>query len=153
MTQVMETKDALSSREGTLFLTIDGESYEICEILKFKAVVKYKKVDVKRLNARMEGQKIVGAKGEGEMTVYFHRPEIRAMALEYLKSGKSPIFDAMIVNEDATSAAGNQTTLVKNIVPDETLLAQLAADSDDTLKDEFAFTYDDFDFLSQFDVI
>lgn len=153
MTQVMQTKDALSSREGKLYITIDGQSLEIAEILKFSAKIKYTKVAVKRLNARMEGQKIVGATGEGEMTYYFHRPEIRAMAREYLRSGKSPLFDAMVVNEDATSDAGKQTTLVKNIVPDETLLALLDADSDDTLKDETSFTFDDFDFLNQFNVI
>ncbi|MEG0260755.1 MAG: phage tail tube protein, partial [Lysinibacillus sp.] len=91
-----------------------------------------------------------GAKGTGEMSIYYHRPEIRRMAYEYLRTGKAPIFDAMVVNEDATSSAGKQTTNVKNIVPDEMLLAVLDADSADTLKDSFAFTFDDADLLSEF---
>ena len=153
MSNVMQTKDALSSREGMLYLTINGQSFEMAEILKFSTKIIYNKVDVKRLNARMDGQKIVGAKGEGDMICYFHRPEIRAMALEYIRTGKAPIFDAMVVNEDATSDAGKQTTTINNIVPNETLLAILDADSDDTLKDEFSFTFDDFDFLNQFSVI
>lgn len=153
MSRVMESIDAVSGKEGMVYLTIDGSTFEYAELLKFESKVEYTKADVKRLRARMDGSKIVGAKGTGEMSVHYHRPEMRAMALEYLRTGRSPIFDAMVVNEDPTSAAGKQTTLVKNIVPDETLIASLDADSEDTLKDEFAFTFDDFDFLNQFKAI
>ncbi|WP_107838966.1 phage tail tube protein [Metasolibacillus meyeri] len=153
MVNVMQTKDAMSSREGLLYITIDNQTYEFAEILKFKAEIEYNKVEVKRLNARMEGSKIVGAKGTGEMTVYYHRPEIRAMAMEYLRSGKSPMFDANVVNADVTSAAGKQTVDVRNIVPNKTLLAMLDAESADTLKDEFSFTFDDFNLINQFNVI
>ncbi|HWL13448.1 MAG TPA: phage tail tube protein [Ureibacillus sp.] len=153
MANVMQTKDAISSREGTVYITIDGRSFEIAEILKFRAEVEYNKVDVKRLNARMEGQKIVGAKGVGSMTMYYHRPEIRAMALDYIRTGKVPMFDAMVANADVTSSAGKQTVDVRNIVPNKTLLASLDADSSDVLKDEFDFTFDDFEMLNQFNVI
>lgn len=149
----MQTKDAMSSREGLLYITIENQTLEIAEILKFKAEIEYNKVEVKRLNARMEGSKIVGAKGTGEMTIYYHRPEIRAMAMDYLRSGKAPMFDANVVNADITSAAGKQTVDIRNIVPDKTLLAILDADSPDTLKDEFQFTFDDFAILNQFNVI
>jgi hypothetical protein len=86
------------------------------------------------------------------MTVYYHRPEMRAMALEYLRSGKSPMFDGMVVNDDLTSDAGKQTTLVKNIVPDSATIAILDGESDDVLKEEISFTFDGFDFLNQFKV-
>ncbi|WP_042472804.1 phage tail tube protein [Bacillus ndiopicus] len=152
-TNVMQTKDAMSSREGLLYIAIGNQTLEIAEILKFKAEIEYNKVEVKRLNARMEGSKIVGAKGAGEMTIYYHRPEIRAMAMDYLRSGKAPMFDANIVNADITSAAGKQTVDIRNIVPDKTLLAMLDADSADILKDEFQFTFDDFSILNQFNVI
>jgi dTDP-4-amino-4,6-dideoxygalactose transaminase len=150
--RIMETANTISGKEGTLFLTINGSSLEYAEITKFEAKVEYTKADVKRIGARMNGSKIVGAKGTGNMTVYYHRPEMRAMALEYLRSGKSPMFDAMVVNDDVTSAAGKQTSLVKNIVPDGATIALLDGDSDDVLKEEVAFTFDDFDFLNQFKV-
>lgn len=149
----MQTKDAISSREGSMYLTINNQTFEVAEILKFKAEVEYTKVEVKRLNARMEGSKIVGAKGKGEMVIHYQRPELRALALEYLRSGKSPIFDATVNNADLTSAAGKQTVDIRNIVPDKQLLAMLDASTDDTLKDEFSFTFDDFEILNQFDVI
>lgn len=150
--KIMETKNAVSGKEGMLFLTINGQSLEYAEITKFDAKVEYTKAAVKRIGARMEGSKIVGAKGTGNMSVYYHRPEMRAMALEYIRSGKSPMFDAMVVNDDVTSDAGKQTTLVKNIVPDSALIAMLDGDSDDVLKEDIPFTYDDFDFLNQFTV-
>lgn len=153
MSRVMEAIDAVSGKEGMVYLTINGSTYEYAELLKFKSKVEYRKSEVKRLRARMDGSKVTGAKGIGEMSVHYHRPEMRAMALDYLRTGRSPIFDAMVVNDDPTSAAGKQTTLVKNIVPDESLIAELDADSEETLKDEFAFTFDDFDFLSQFTAI
>lgn len=152
MPRVMRTEDAISGKEGMLYLTINGSSLEYAEITKFDSKIEYTKADVKRVGARMDGSKIVGAKGTGNMTVYYHRPEMRAMALEYLKTGKSPMFDAMVVNEDITSAAGKQTTLIKNIVPDDTTIALLDGESDDVLKEEIAFTFDDFDFLNQFQV-
>ena len=87
------------------------------------------------------------------MTIYYHRPEVRALALEYLRTGASPIFDATVNNADLTSAAGKQTVDVRNIVPDKTLIAFIDAESDDVLKDEFPFTFDDFEILNQFNVI
>lgn len=152
MSRIMQSADAISGKEGMLYLTIDGQSLEVAEITKFEANIEYTKADVKRIGARMDGSKIVGAKGTGSMTIYYHRPELRAMALTYLRTGKAPIMDAMVVNDDVTSSAGKQTTLIKNIVPDGALIALLDGEEDDVLKEEVAFTYDDFDFLNQFSV-
>lgn len=146
----MQTVDAISGKEGMVYFTIDGNTYEYAEIISFEAKVNYKKSEVPRVGARMTGSKIVGADGTGDMTVYYHRPEMRAMALKYIRTGKSPIFDAMVVNDDVTSDAGKQTTTINNIVPDETVIALLDGDSDDTLREEIPFTFDDFDFLDQF---
>lgn len=150
MPRVMQTVDAISGKEGMVYFTIDGNTYEYAEIISFEAKVNYKKSEVPRVGARMTGSKIVGADGTGDMTVYYHRPEMRAMALKYIRTGKSPIFDAMVVNDDVTSDAGKQTTTINNIVPDETVIALLDGDSDDTLREEIPFTFDDFDFLDQF---
>lgn len=147
---IMETKDAISGKEGMVYLVIDGRSLEFAELTKFESKIEYTKTDVKRVGARMDGSKIVGAKGTGSMTVYYHRPELRAMALKYIKTGQSPIFDALVVNDDPQSAAGKQSSSVKNIVPDSALVALLDGDSDDVLKEEIPFTFDDFDLINQF---
>lgn len=149
----METRDAISGKEGTLYISINGKSLEFAEITKFESKIEYTKADVKRVGTRMDGSKIVGAKGTGSMTVYYHRPEMRAMALDYLRTGRSPIFDATVVNDDATSRAGKQTSLIKNISPDETMIALLDGEGDEVLTEEIPFTFDDFDLINQFKVI
>jgi hypothetical protein len=146
----MNKQDAISGKEGMVFVTIDGKVYEYAEIIKFEAKITYKKSNVKSVGRGMDGSKIVGASGTGSMTVHYHRPENRAMALNYIKTGKTPIMDVTVVNDDPTSSAGKQTTLVKNLVPDEALIVSLNADEEETLKEEIPFTYDDFDFLDQF---
>lgn len=149
----METRDAISGKEGTLYISINGRSLEFAEITKFESKIEYTKADVKRVGARMDGSKIVGAKGTGSMTVYYHRPEMRAMALDYLRTGRSPLFDATVVNDDVTSRAGKQTSLIKNISPDETMLALLDGEGDEVLTEEIPFTFDDFDLINQFKAI
>lgn len=153
MVNIMQSSDAISAKEGVVYVTIEGRVYEYAELIKIKAEIKYLKADVKAVNKRMKGSKIVGAEGTGSMTVHYHRPENRAMALEYVKTGKSPIMDIQAVNADVTSRAGKQTALLKNIVPDGALIVELDGDSEDLLIDEIDYTFDDFDFLNTFSVI
>ncbi|KAA0944072.1 phage tail protein [Sporosarcina sp. ANT_H38] len=150
---IMQSQDAISAKEGLVYVTIDGQVLEYAELIKIKAEIKYLKADVKSVGRRMKGSKIVGAEGTGSMTVHYHRPENRAMALEYVKTGKSPIMDIQAINADITSRAGKQTALLKNVVPDGAVIVEIDGDSDDLLTDEIEFTFDDFDFLSAFNAI
>lgn len=150
---IMQSQDAISAKEGLVYVTIGGQVLEYAELIKIKAEIKYLKADVKSVGRRMKGSKIVGAEGTGSMTVHYHRPENRAMALEYVKTGKSPIMDIQAINADITSRAGKQTALLKNVVPDGAVIVELDGDSDDLLTDEIEFTFDDFDFLSTFNAI
>lgn len=150
---IMQSQDAISAKEGLVYVTVDGQVLEYAELIKIKAEIKYLKADVKSVGRRMKGSKIVGAEGTGSMTVHYHRPENRAMALEYVKTGKSPIMDIQAINADITSRAGKQTALLKNVVPDGAVIVELDGDSDDLLTDEIEFTFDDFDFLSTFNAI
>lgn len=153
MSRVMQSQDSISAKEGMVYITIEGQVHEFAELIKFEARVDYIKADVKSVGKRMKGSKIVGGEGSGSMEFYYHRPEMRQMAHTYVKTGKAPIFDVQVVNADITSRAGKQTALVKNVVPDSALVAALDGDSDDVLKDETDFTFDNFDFLDQFTVI
>lgn len=148
--RIVENNDPISAKEGMVYITIEGRTYEYAELLKFDAKVAYTVADVKAIGKRMKGGKIVGAEGTGSMTVYYHRPEMREMALDYVRTGKSPIMDVQVVNSDAMSSAGNQTALLKNVVPKGAVIAMLDGDSDDLLKEDIDFTFDDFDFLERF---
>ncbi|MED4377986.1 phage tail tube protein [Schinkia azotoformans] len=149
----LRNNDSISAKEGIVYVTIEGQVYEYAEVVSLKAEIKYIKADIKRVGKRMKGSKIVGAEGTGSIKVEYHRPENRALALAYVKTGKSPVMDIQVVNADITSRAGKQTALLKDVVPDGALIAQIDGESDDLLYDEFDFTFDDFDFLDQFKVI
>lgn len=153
MVNIMQSQDAISAKEGLVYVTIEGRVLEYAELIKIKAEVKYLKADVKAVGKRMKGSKIVGGEGTGSMTVHYHRPENRAMALEYVKTGKSPVMDIQAINADITSRAGKQTALLKNVIPDGAVIVELDGDSDDLLEDEIEFTFDDFDFLETFNAI
>lgn len=153
MPRVIMASDTISAKEGMAYMTIDGTVHEFAELIKFNARLDYIKADVKGVGKRMKGVKVVGAEGTGDMEFYYHRPEMRQLAHEYVKSGKQPILDVQVVNADMTSRAGKQTVLIKNLVPDGALLAALDGDSDDVLKDETDFDFEDFDFLDQFSAI
>lgn len=153
MAREMQSQDAISAKEGFVYITIEGRVYEYAELINFEARINYTKADVKAVGKRMKGSKVVGGEGEGSMEVHYHRPELRKMAHDYVKTGKAPIFDVQVVNADISSRAGKQTSLIKNVVPDSALIAALDGDSDDVLKDETDFTFDDFDFLNQFNAI
>lgn len=81
---IMNQLDALSAKEGTVFFTINDKQYELAELISLEAKVEYTKADVTPLNSRMKGGKIVGAEGTGSLKMYYHRPELKAMALNYV---------------------------------------------------------------------
>lgn len=153
MPRTIESSDTVSAKEGVVYMTINGTVHEFAELLRFESRIDYIKADVKAVGKRMKGSKVVGAEGTGSMEFYYHRPEIRQMALEFIKSGRNPVFDVQLINADISSRAGKQTALIKQVIPDGALIAMLDGDSDDVLKEETDFTFEDFDFLNQFKVI
>ena len=122
---VMNQLDALSAKEGTVFFTIDDKQYELAELISLEAKVKYKKADVTPLNSRIQGAKVVGAEATGSLKMYYHRPELKAMALKYVKQGILPRIDIKCTNDDKTSRAGRYTVVLKGVVFEESLIFKL----------------------------
>ena len=147
---ILQNNDAISGKEGTVFVTINGQVLEFAEIVKITARVNFIKAAVKGVGKRMKGSKVVGAEGVGSWTIHYHRPEIRAMVVAYIKTGAMPLIETMITNADITSRAGKQSVLLKNMIPDSALIAALDGDSEDLLTDESDFTWDDLEMLESF---
>ena len=150
---ILQNNDAISSKEGTVYVTINGQVLEFAEIVKINARVNLIKAAVKAVGKRMKGSKVVGAEGVGSWTIHYHRPEIRAMVVDYIKTGAMPLIETMITNADITSRAGTQSVLLKNMIPDSALIASLDGDSEDLLTDESDFTWDDLEMLESFVVV
>ena len=147
---IMDQLDALSAKEGTVFFTIDDKQYELAELISLEAKVEYTKADVTPLNSRMKGGKVVGAEGTGSLKMYYHRPELKAMALKYVKQGILPRIDIKCTNDDKTSRAGRYTVVLKGVLFKESLIFKLDGSSDDVIDEETDFTFQDFYILSEF---
>ena len=150
---IMSQLDALSAKEGTVFFTINDKQYELAELISLEAKIEYTKADVTPLNSRMKGGKIVGAEGTGSWKMYYHRPELKAMALNYVKQGIFPRIDIKFTNEDRSSRAGRYTIVLKGVLFKESLIFKLDGSADEVIDEETDFTFQDFDILSEFQEI
>lgn len=101
----------------------------------------------------MKGGKIVGAEGTGSLKMYYHRPELKTMALNYVKQGILPRIDIKCTNEDRTSRAGRYTIVLKGVLFKESLIFKLDGSADEVIDEETDFTFQDFDILSEFQEI
>ena len=150
---IMSQLDALSAKEGTVFFTINDKQYELAEHISLEAKIEYTKADVTPLNSRMKGSKIVGAEGTGSLKMYYHRPELKAMALNYVKQGILPRIDIKCTNEDRSSRAGRYTIVLKGVLFKESFIFKLDGSADEVIDEETDFTFQDFDILSEFQEI
>lgn len=150
MADFMESKDAISGKEGRAYAKINGNNELLFMAKTIEATVEKAKSEIKTIGRRMTGHKSMGMSGSGTMTIYYLTPLFRSMLKSYKETGVDTYFDIVIENDDPTSAAGKQTVLLIGCNTDSILLAKLDGDSDDALDEEVAFTFEDFDFLNEF---
>ena len=108
------------------------------------------KAEIKAIGKRMTGHKTTGMTGTGRMTIYYVSPLFRSLLKEYKDTGRDIYFDMVIENDDPSSAAGKQTTMLMGVNLNSTLLTKLDGDSDDPLEEDVEFTFEDYDFLRTF---
>ncbi|MGY3725019.1 Phage tail tube protein [Granulicatella balaenopterae] len=149
----MNQFDALSAKEGNVYFTIDGKQYEMAELISLNAFLEFETAKVATMGSRMVGEKIVGGAGTGKVKMYFHRPEFKDIAIDYIKTGKYPRIDIRAINEDKTSRAGRQVMLYKNCIFKKMMLSNIDAESNEVLTEETDFTFQSVEKLSSFKVI
>ncbi len=153
MPKTLNSGDTISGREGRAYAKINGNNEELFMAKTIEATVEKAKSEIKAIGRRMTGHKTTGMNGTGSMTLYYLTPLFRSYLKQYKDSGVDLYFDMVIENEDPTSAAGKQTTLLLNCNLDSTVLAKLDGDSDDPLEEDADFTFEDFDILTPFNKI
>lgn len=141
--------NTISGKEGRAFATINGNIEELAYVKSVEATAEKNKEDVPVLGKRSTGTKSNGWKGTGTMTIYYVTSKFRQLMLDYHKTGKDIYFDLQVVNEDPASAAGKQTTVLKNCNLDSVIIAKLDVESS-SLDEEVSFTFDDFEILDSF---
>lgn len=149
----LNEKDTISGKQAKAFATINGRVEELFYAKSIEATIEKKKSDVPALGKTNTGKKAVGWDGTGTLTIYYLTSLFRQLMLDYIKTGKDFYFDLQIVNEDPTSATGKQTVVLKQCNLDSVIAAKFDITSEDSLDEEMAFTFGDYDVLDKFNQI
>ncbi|KAF5056849.1 Phage-like element PBSX protein XkdM [anaerobic digester metagenome] len=149
----LKAHDTLSGKEGRAYAKVNGNNEEMFYAKTVEAKVEKSKGQVKAIGKRMVGHKTTGGEGTGSMTLYYLSPLFRKLLIEWKQTGVDAYFDMVVENSDASSDAGTQTVLLSGVNLDSTILAKLDGDSDDPLEEDVDFTFEDFEYLNQFNKI
>lgn len=150
MSEKMLVNDTLNANEGKGFVTINGKTRELFELKKLEAFIELIVSERKMLGHRMTQHKVVGAKGTGNIAMYFNNSDILKEVINYIKTGKSPDISIQAYNEDPTSSVGRQEVVLRRVIISKLLAILIDAESEDGLTQEADFTFDDIDGLEYF---
>lgn len=144
--------DTLSGKEGSGYITINGQNRPMFDISKFSADLELTIQAKQLLGHRMKQHKITGAEGTGSMTLYFMNSDMLNAAITYMNSGAFTGFTIRVKNEDPQSTVGKQEVVLYNVIPKKLPLAALDDGNDDSLTVDTDFTFDDIAALSTFNL-
>lgn len=148
----LQAPDVISGKEGRAYAVIDGQVEELFYAKSIEAKVEKTKTEVKVLGRRATQHKATGWNGTGTMTIYYVTSLFRRLMLEYARTGKDFYFTLQVINEDPASAAGRQTTVLKECNIDSVVLARLDVEAEE-LDEEVPFTFSDFELPEQFNAL
>ena len=143
------SKNAISAREATAYMTVDGKSFELYYAKDLKATIRKNKEEILALGSRGKGYKTTSWEGSGTLTIYEVTSEFKRVFLEYIKRGKDLYFDLQIVNEDPSSDSGREVKMLTNCNFNDILIANFSA-SDSVLEQSMSFTFEDVQLLEKF---
>ena len=146
----LKSFDPISGTEGVAYAKIGGNNEELFFAKTIEASVEKAKSEIKAIGRRMTGHKTTGMSGSGKMTLYYLTPLFRQMLKQYKDTGVDIYFDLVVENNDPSSSAGKQTTLLMDCNLDSVVLTKLDGDSDDPLEEDADFTFEDYDILQEF---
>lgn len=146
----LKSFDPISGKEGVAYAKINGNNEELFFAKTIEASVEKAKSEIKAIGRRMTGHKTTGMSGSGKMTLYYLTPLFRQMLKQYKDTGVDIYFDLVVENNDPSSSAGKQTTLLMDCNLDSVVLTKLDGNSDDPLEEDADFTFEDYDILQEF---
>ena len=146
----LKSSDPISGKEGVAYAKINGNNEELFFAKTIEASVEKAKSEIKAIGRRMTGHKTTGMSGSGKMTLYYLTPLFRQMLKQYKDTGVDIYFDLVVENNDPSSSASKQTTLLMDCNLDSVVLTKLDGDSDDPLEEDADFTFEDYDILQEF---
>lgn len=141
--------DALNGKQGSAFMTLNGQNIEMFNMKKFQSDAEFQETDFKVVGTTLVQKKTTGVSLTGTMTIYYGTPHFLRLLQEYLKTGRLPYFTLQITNDDPATSVGTQTVVLYNVKLQKLPVAQLDADAD-FLEMEVGFSYTNIEVLNYF---
>ena len=148
MNPTMNDNDAIQGSQAECYVTIDGNRYNLMQIYEFKATATPNIIDVPILGRTGKGKKTAGWSGTWSGTAHYNT----SIFLHYKKTGELIPFERQVSNEDRSSGAGRQTTIISGCLIDSLVLAQFNAD-DELLTEDISGTFSDFEMPEEFNLL
>ncbi len=142
-------RDALNGKQGSAFMTINGQNIEMFNMKKFQSDAEFQETDFKVVGTTLVQKKTTGVTLTGTMTIYYGTPHFLRLLQEYLKTGRLPYFTLQITNDDPATSVGTQTVVLYNVKLQKLPVAMLDSDAD-WLEEEVGFSYTNIEVLNYF---
>ena len=146
----MQAKDTLAGNRGECYVVIDGRRINFMSAVKVVATVEKTKATVPILGQKMKGNKTINLQGTGTATFHYNTSVFRKAMKHFKNTGEDLYFDMIIINDDPTSQAKRQTTILKGCNLNKVIVGQVDANNDIYLEEEIDFTFEDWDMPEEF---
>ena len=130
-------------------MVIDGSNELLFGLKKFESSAEIQTGEFKVVGALTEQEKIKGLKYSGSATIYYGTPTFLKLLTEFKRTGKFPVINFQITNDDPASTLGSQIVVIYNVILKKIPIAILD-DSAESLQEEIQFTFNDFEPLKHF---
>lgn len=148
----MRVQDAINGASAECYVTIQGRRYNFAQALNIQADMEKKKSEVPILGRMSRGNKANGVVYSGKAKFHFNTSIFRELLYHYKETGEDIYFEMQCTNEDKTSSVGRQTIILKDCNLDGGIVALIDVEAE-YLKDEFSFTYEDWEMPEKFSII
>lgn len=149
--QVLNGRDTISTKDATVYLTIDGKIIPLIECNKLTVKLEKNKEDVQVLGSHWKKKKVTSVEGTGTLGGYLITSIWAKYGVPYTQGeGNADLYMDLVFNiEDKTSKAGKQSIHLGQVNLDDVPIADFEAD-DDVMQWESDFTFEEIDLVEAF---
>jgi hypothetical protein len=152
MSDYMNVDDAIRGSKASCFTTIEGNRYNLMNLIDFEAKLDHDIKEVTILGKPMKSHKPSLSTGTFSGKMYYNTSLLRELAIKYVKTGKFPRMEIQITNDDDSASIGRQSTVIKECLMDSNVVAKLAANGD-LLEEDISGTFDDIELPEKFKLL
>ena len=101
-------QDAINGKAGKGFMVVDGQNIELFGMKKFESSAEVQTDEFSVVGSVVDQTKVKGLKYSGTATVYYGTPAFLKILMEYKRTGRFPLINFQITNDDKGSSLGSQ---------------------------------------------